>query len=194
MYEIFKVLYIFVDSTFMFENFFANPLNSNKKTPQMLPSYIKEDGTKVYEKDDQVGHIVYEISPDNVYISRIYNHKGQLTNEYARHKNLEIGRQYDEADRIVNQIDIVYDENNVQAMKKEYEYSYYDNGVKKTESVKEYPADIMKMYKFDENGTLTEMYEQRGSVKTWFDKDGKPIKREIDRGSGGIITEDLTKK
>ena len=52
----------------------------------------------------------------------------------------------------------------------------------------------MKMYKFDENGTLAEMYEQRGSVKTWFDKDGKPIKREIDRGSGGIITEDLTKK
>ena len=35
------------------------------------------------------------------------------------------------------------------------------------------------------------MYEQRGSVKIWYDDKGKPVKREIDRGSGGIITEDL---
>lgn len=33
-----------------------------------------------------------------------------------------------------------------------------------------------------------------GSCKTWFDINDKPIKRQIDRGSGGIITEDLTGK
>ena len=36
-----------------------------------------------------------------------------------------------------------------------------------------------------------EKIEERGTVKTWFDENDKPIKREIDRGSGGIITQDL---
>ena len=178
----------------MFKNFFANPMEQKNIQKQMLPSYVKEDGTKVYEKDDPVGRIVCEVSPDKVYISRTYNHKGQLISEYARDRNLEIGRQYDEFDRISCQVDIVYDENNVQAIKKEYTFSYYDSGVKKSESVTEYPADITNVSMFDEQGNLIEKYEQRGSVKTWFDNQGKPIKREIDRGSGGIITEDLTNK
>ena len=191
MYEIFKVLYILSDKLNMFKNFFVNPLEQQNNQNQLLPSYVKEDGTKVYEKDDPVGRIVYEVSPDKVYISRTYNHSGQLIAEYARNKNLEIGRQYDEFDRIAFQIDIVYDEHNVQAMKKEYSYTYYDNGQKKTESVTKFPEDVTNVSMFDEQGKLTASYEQRGTVKTWFDENGKPVKREIDRGSGGIITEDL---
>lgn len=178
----------------MFKNFFVNPMEQQNNAKQMLPSYVKEDGTKVYEKDDASGHIVCEVSPDKVYISRTYNHSGQLISEYARDRNLEIGRQYDEFDRIAYQIDIVYDENNVQAIKKEYSFTYYDSGIKKSESVTKYPEDITNVSMFDENGKVTESYEQRGSVKTWFDENGKPVKREIDRGSGGIITEDLRNK
>ena len=194
MYEFLKLYTFFTDIISMFKNFFVNPLEQQNTEKPLLPSYVKEDGTKVYEKDDPVGHIVYEISPDKVYISRIYNHSGQLISEYARDRNLEIGRQYDEYDRIAFQVNIVYDENNVQAMRKEYTYTYYDSGVKKSESVTKFPEDITNVSMFDEDGKLTASYEQRGSVKIWFDENGKPVKREIDRGSGGIITEDLQGK
>ena len=42
----------------MFKNFFVNPMEQQNNAKQMLPSYVKEDGTKVYEKDDASGHIV----------------------------------------------------------------------------------------------------------------------------------------
>ena len=177
----------------MFKNFLGNPIEQKNIQKIMQPSYIKNDGTKVYEKDEPYGHVVYEISPDKFYISRVYNNKEQLIFEYARHKNLETGRQYDEFDRVAYRLDIVYDENNKEAMRSEDSYTYHDNGNKKSETVKELPGNLSKVSNFDENGKLTEMYELRGSVKTWFDEQGKPIKREIDRGSGGIITEDLRK-
>ncbi len=175
----------------MFKNFFVNPFEHKEISNVMTPSYVKEDGTKVYEKKESYGHVVYEVSPNKVYIARTYSQAGHIMSEYARDKNLEIGRQYDESERISAQIDIVYDENNKQAMRKEYSYTYYDNGSKKSEKVTEFPEDITKVSLFDEKGNVTEMYEQRGSVKIWYDDKGKPVKREIDRGSGGIITEDL---
>ena len=47
---------------------------------------------------------------------------------------------------------------------------------------------------FDETGKRTEKIVERGTVKTYYDENDKPIKREIDRGSGGIITENLSEE
>ena len=47
---------------------------------------------------------------------------------------------------------------------------------------------------YEESGKRIEKIVERGAVKTWYDENDKPIKREIDRGSGGIITEDLRGK
>ena len=61
----------------------------------------------------------------------------------------------------------------------------------KSETFKTFPEEVFVITNFDESGEKIEKIEKRGSVTTWFDKNDKPIKREIDRGSGGIITEDL---
>ena len=178
----------------MFKNFFKNPIEQDKKNNRMVPSYIKPDGTKVYEQENEYGTVVYEVCPNHTYISRTYTKSGQLVCEYARKNNLELARNYDEADRIVAQIDVVYDEHNVEAMRTESTFTYYDNGVKASETIKEQPSGLTKVSNFDETGKPVERYEIRGTVKTWFDENNKPIKREIDRGSGGIITEDLRGK
>ncbi len=194
MYEILKYYKYCTDISTMFKNFFVNPLEQENKKNLNAPSYIKEDGTKVYEKDMPFGSFVYEICPDKAFLSRRYDKKGNLLSDYARSKNFEIGRIYDEMQRLVYKFDAVYDENNKLGLKNEYSYLYYDNGAKKTETLKVFPAEIVTVTNFDENGKFKEKYEERGSVKTWFDESGKPIKRQIDRGSGGIIEQDLRNK
>ena len=54
------------------------------------------------------------------------------------------------------------------------------------------PGDIKTEIFFDTTGKKTKKIETRGAIKTLFDENDKPIKRQIDRGSGGIIEEDLS--
>lgn len=177
---------------------FSNHLKSfgllkkqEKKDPN-APKYIKPDGTKIIEQESPLGgKAVYEIAPDGVVICRTYNKSDKLMLDYIRKLNLEIGHLYDEYQKVIYEFNAVYDENNKLAKNKEIGYEYYDNGVKSKETIILTPENIKTDFLYDEQGNFTGKIEYRGSVTTWFDKNNKPIKREIDRGSGGIITENL---
>lgn len=178
------------------ENFkkFIKPFNSIKKSQpkdSMIPKYIKPDGTKVIEQESELGKVVYEISPDCTVICRTYNHSDKLILDWIRRTNLEIGRRYDEYQKIVYEFNSLYDEHNVLAKKTEIEYEYYDNGKKSKEIIVILPNEEKTEIFYDEEGKQTQKIVYKGSVKTWFDENNKPVKREIDRGSGGIIKEDL---
>ena len=165
-----------------------------KKTVEkdpMTPKYIKPDGTKVIEQPCELGLAVYELSPDCTVICRTYSHSNKLILDWIRRRNLEIGRRYDEYGKIVYEYNSLYDEHNTLAKKYETEYEYYDEGMKSKETTVLSPGDIKTEIKYDKSGKQIEKSETRGTVKTWFDNTGKPIKREIDKGSGGKIIEDL---
>ncbi len=174
--------------------FFVNPFEKHETKDPMAPSYIKPDGTEVIEKEDEFGKSVYEKCPDGALIFRSYTKKGKLFLDYARNLNLEIGHRYDEDGNMVYKFDSVYDEHNVLAMKNEFDYEYYDDGKKKLEVETSFPSNITTYMQFDETGKRTEKIVERGTVKTYYDENDKPIKREIDRGSGGIITENLSEE
>ncbi len=178
----------------MAKNFFVNPFEKKENKDPMAPTYVKPDGTKVIEKQEEFGLTVYEKCPDGALLFRSYNKVGKLILDFARDRNFEIGHRYDEFGNIVYKYDSVYDENNKLAQQNEYDIDYHDNGQKKAEIQTIHPSEIKIYMQYDENGKRIEKIEERGTVKTWFDENDKPIKREIDRGSGGIITEDLTKK
>lgn len=166
-------------------------LKKQIETDPMAPKYIKPDGTKVIEQYDEFGKTVYEISPKGLLISRRYIGEDILIMDYARRANLEIGHKYDEDGRVIYEFNFLYDEHNVLARKNEIEFKYHDNGKKSQETIINTPGNIKIVIKYDETGTRLEKVEHRGSVKTYYDKNDKPFKREIDRGSGGIITEEL---
>lgn len=156
------------------------------------PKYIKPDGTKIIEKESPLGgKAVYEIAPDGVVICRTYNKSDKLILDYIRKLNLEIGHTYDEFQKVIYEFNAVYDENNKLARNKEIGYEYYDNGIKSKETIILTPGNLKSELHYDEQGQYSGKIEYRGSVTTWFDKNDKPYKREIDRGSGGIITENL---
>lgn len=179
------------------ENFknHINPFNFFKKEVEadpMAPKYIKPDGTEVIEQETDFGTVVYEIKrKDMLMISRNYDHQGNLLLDYARKKNIEIGHQYNELKQMVYEFTAYYDKGNILSEIKEISYKYHDNGVKSSEFITNSKSEIKTEILYDETGKQTEKIEYRGSVKTFFDANDKPYKREIDRGSGGIITEDL---
>ena len=177
-------------------NFFVNPLDKDKnnKSNTLIPTYVKPDGTKVFEKKEELGHSVYEVSPDGTVIMRGYNSGGVMICDYVRSRNLEIGHQYDNSGKMFYEYNNLYDENNNLAKKYEKNYTYHDNGKKSSETTNVIPGDVKTVIKYDINEERIEKTEQRGAVKTWFDINDKPIKRQIDRCSRGIITEDLTDK
>ncbi len=192
MYEKIKVLGILTDRSYtMVKNFFVNPFEKKENKDPMAPSYIKPDGTKVIEKQEGLGLNVYEKCPDGALIFRSYDKQNRLVLDFARDRNFEIGNQYDDAGNVIYKYESVYDENNKLAIKKEYDIEYYDNNTKKSEIITVFPNEFTTYIHYDESGNRVEKIEERGTVKTFFDENDKPIKREIDRGSGGIITEDL---
>lgn len=171
---------------------FKNLFGFKKKSEDpMIPKYIKEDGTKVIETYSELGKVVYEINPRGLLIMRSYLGEYKLLADYARKANLEIGHRYDNYNQIVYEFNSLYDEHNKLAKKIEINYEYYDNGIKSKETTYITPAEVKTEINYDTNGKQTDKIEQRGSVKTYFDKDNKPYKREIDKGSGGVISEDL---
>ncbi len=178
----------------MAKNFFQNPFEKKENKDTDTPSYIKPDGTQVFEKESDTGKIVYEKCPDGALLFRSYNKKGQILMNFGRDKNYEAGERYDEFGNAIYKYESVYNEHNVLAIKKEYDIDYYDNKQKKSEIITSYPEGITTYLQYDQQGKRIEKIVERGTVKTWYDENDKPIKREIDRGSGGIITEDLTGK
>lgn len=181
------------------ENFidklFGNRLFGNKQPPEpdpLKPKYIKHDGTRVIEQYSDIGKVVHEINkPAGLLISRYYIGENILFADYARKKNLEIGHRYDQYEQMVYEFNSLYDEHNVLAKKIEIYYEYHGNGIRSKEFTIITPGDVKTEIQYDENGKRTAKIEIRGAVKTWFDENDKPYKREIDRGSGGIIKEDL---
>lgn len=178
----------------MTKNFFVNPFEKKPDKDPMAPTYVKPDGTQVIEKQEGFGRNVYEKCPDGALIFRSYDQNGKLVLDFARNLNFEVGHRYDDVGNMIYKYDSVYDEHNVLAMKNEYDIDYYDNGQKKLEVLTKFPDEITVYMQYDESGKRIEKIEERGTVKTWFDENDKPIKREIDRGSGGIITQDLRNK
>lgn len=153
--------------------------------------YVKADGTKVTEKDDEYGKSVIEVCTDGTVIGHFYDTKGVLRQDYIRKLNVELVHHFDELGIMTDELMNVYDENNKLAKQTEKAYEYYDNGIKSLEEILESPSDIKTTNKYNQKGERTEKIVQRGTVKTWYNADDKPVKREIDRGAGGIITENL---
>ena len=171
-----------------------NPFGFLKKKIEkdpMEPKYIKPDGTKVIEQETPLGTTIYEICPDKTLMCMVYDKSNKLVLDYIRKANIEIGKTYDEYGKVMTEFNSLYDKGNVLAEKTVKEYEYYDNGEKSKETIVVLPGEIKTEIRYDEKGELTEKIEQRGSVKTFFNKYNKPYKREIDKGSGGIITENI---
>ena len=168
-------------------------IKKNVNNDPLAPTRIKPDGTKVIEQNSQYGTIVYEIKPNGLVICMTYTKDNKLILDWARRVNLEVGHSYNEDKKIVYEFQSYYDENDFKNLKRKTEnfYEYHDNGVKSFEIELVTPGDVKTEIKYDEQGIQTEKIETRGTVKTFYDKNNKPYKREIDRGSGGIITENL---
>lgn len=165
-----------------------NPsVDLNKKT------YVKADGTKVTEEKQEYGTSVTEVCTDGTVIARFYDNREVLRQDYIRQLNVELVHHYDEYGMMTDELTNIYDENNVLAKQIEKAYEYFDNGKKSLIETLESPSDIKTTIKFNEKEEQIEKFIQRGTMTTWYDVNDKPIKRQIDRGSGGIITEDLTK-
>jgi len=176
-----------------FEKYF-NSFNSFKKDvekKETLPKYVKPDGTKIYEQENEFGLFVYEISPDCTVISRSYDKNGNMFFDWIRRRNLEIAHLYNESKKIVYEYNFLYDEKNILRKKIETLYEYNDEGKKIKETVITTPSNLKVEKYYDDKENLFETIEFKGSVKTWYDKDGNAYKRVIDKGSGGIIEEDL---
>lgn len=172
-----------------------NPFNFLKKDIQksaIVPNRIKPDGTKVIEEETPIGKTIYEIKPNGLLISMTYDKNDKLFCDYARRTNLEIGHTYDELGKMVYEFNFLYDEHNVLVKKTEIEYEYYDDGEKFKKTILITPGDKITEISFDRSGKQIEKIETKGTVKTWFDENDKPIKRQIDRGSGIIVEEDLS--
>lgn len=159
----------------------------NKKT------YVKPDGTKVTEEKGNDSTSVIEVCPDGVVIARFYDKNDTLRQDYIRRLNVELVHHYDEYGIMTDELTNLYDEHNVLAKQIEKVYEYYDNGKKSLVEMLESPSDVKTTIKYNEKEEQIEKYIQRGTMTTWYDINDKPIKRQIDRGSGGVITEDLTK-
>ncbi len=156
-------------------------------------TYIKPDGTKVTEEKKGDWTSVIEVCPDGVVIGRFYDKNSTLRQDYIRRLNVELVHHYDETGVMTDELTNLYDEHNVLAKQIEKVYEYFDNGKKSLVEILESPSDVKTTIKYNENEEQVEKYIQRGTMTTWYDKDDRPIKRQIDRGSGGVITEDLTK-
>lgn len=175
---------------------FSNPFNFIKKQEPknpLEPTRIKSDGTKVIEQDGLFGKNVYEIKKNGLVLCMTYNKDDKLIMDWARRVNLEIGHVYDEYGKMIYEFNSYYDEKDFSKLvrKTETQYGYDDSGVKNLATTIVTPGDIKTEIKYDKEGKQAEKIEYRGSVKTYFDSNNKPFKREIDRGSGGIITENL---
>ncbi len=157
-------------------------------------TYVKADGTKVTEEENEFGTSVIEVCKDGTVIAHFYDKQEVLRQDYIRRLNVELVHHYDETALMTDELMNVYDENNELAKQTEKVYEYYDNRVKSLEEILESPNEVKTTIKYNENGERIEKFVQRGTMKTWYDINDVPIKREIDRGSGGIITEDLRKK
>ena len=175
----------------MKKNLFINPFEKQPEQDPMAPTYIKPDGTKVIEQKNEFGLTVYELCPDTALIMRSYDNNNKLVVDYMRHKNFEVGHNFDEFGNIIYQFESAYDEHNKLVRKNEYDIEYYDNGKKKAEIITTFPNQTKTYLQYDINGKRTEKIIERGTVKTWYDENDKAFKREINRGSGGNITEEL---
>lgn len=170
-------------------------LKGQLKTPESFAvpekTYVKEDGTKVTERQEEYGTSVTELCVDGTLIARFYDRNEVLRQDYIRKLNIELVHHFDEFGVMTDELTNVYDEHNILAKQTEKAYEYHDNGKKAVEEILESPSDIKTTIKYNINGEFTEKVVQRGTMKTWYDINDKPFKREIDRGSGGIIKEDL---
>ena len=180
----------FMENFKNFMNMFTGAKKEAKKA-QKVPSYIKSDGTKVYEEVFEYGKKVFEIRPDGLVISRTYSPDDKLVFSYGRKANYEIGTSYDDDGKVTCEVTNLYNEHNVQVRNTQVEFEYHDNGEKSREFTTVLPSDEKTEILYDEGGKRTEKIVYKGSVKTWYDENDKPFKRQIDRGSGGIITENL---
>lgn len=135
-----------------------------------------------------------KLVPNGTVIARFYDIKEVLRQDYIRRFKVELVHHYDELGVMTDELMNVYDNDLKMVKQTEKVYEYYDNGQKSLEEILDSPDDIKTIIKYNEKGEQIEKTVQRGTMKTWYDLNDKPIKREINRGSGGVITEDLTDK
>lgn len=172
---------------------FSNAAKKEPKGPE--PKFVKPDGTKIYEFQNSDGNlVVQEILPKQMMIMRYYDSQGHVYLDYIRKGGNEIGHVYSPDNKVMYEYSAAYNSSNVVVVKNEKVYTYHDNDVKSKEIEFLFPKNISIEISYDEKGKQIEKFEQKGSVKTYFDINDKPVKRVIDRGSGIIITEDLTGK
>ncbi|MFI3300186.1 MAG: hypothetical protein R3Y28_02075 [Candidatus Gastranaerophilales bacterium] len=171
-------------------NFFKKKSSDNNPKP-LNRAYVTRDGVRVTEVENDFGKTVMELFPDGVLISRLYDKKNVVRQDYIRKRNLELVHRYDEGNVKIVEIMKLYDEHNNLARTVEKMFQYHDNGKKMSEVSTEIPSGIKTFIQYNESEVIIEKIVQRGSVKTFYNAEDKPFRREIDRGTGGIVFEDI---
>lgn len=177
----------------MFGNLFSNPLKKSEEIKkEMKPIYVKKDGTKVYETKNEFGTMVWQMNSDGVFIMHGYNDEEKIICDLVRKFNFEVGHEFNELEKVSHEFTNLYDEKNEKLIKKiDIYFNYHSNGKISSKIEINETTQVKTIINFNENEEQIEKIIERGTVKTYYDKDDKPYKREIDKGSGGIITEEL---
>ena len=176
----------------IFDKFTEMFINTQKQVEESNESsFIKPNGTIVTEIKTPDGLIVQEKSPNKSFIVRCYNSENEVYMDYIRKGHFEIGHCY--ADNlIIYEYDCAYNNQNQIMVKNEKQYFYNNDNQKIYEIQFQFPKNTRIEFKYDETGNILEKIDVKGAVKTYLDPlTDKPIKRVIDRGSGGLITEDI---
>ena len=166
-----------------------------EKLPQVTSttSTTNEDGTPVtaYAFNDGT-RTVREDRADGSRFFQYYGSDGKLQRDSHEGTEIETSHAYDKDGRIIGE-----GLNNTKENTSEYKnYKYHDNGQLSEivdSNYENFHVNNETTTRYDENGAQTEKFEQKGAVKTYYDADNKPIRRETDKGQGNIETEDLTK-
>lgn len=170
-----------------------NYSNFNNQQPKVVNQYKTDNGAVVTEQVLPNGYrSVGQKNSDGTFETKVYDNSGKLKSTFQRNGNIETGQDYDSDGRVKFQSNVETEKGDItKIINAEYtSYEYNDNNTLK--STTEEINGVKTTTNFDENGGFIEKYERKGAVTTWFDNDGKPIKRETDKGQGIVETENLT--
>ncbi|MDR1327582.1 MAG: hypothetical protein LBJ74_04170 [Heliobacteriaceae bacterium] len=181
---------------------------------QLLTIETKPDGTKITELSDEKSRLVTIENPDGTtekfteffygngsIIMEDTENGGNIKKQYDAYGNLVMtlesapgwmrNRKLDEDGRIIEENEVNHEnhEKVTASVKKKYAYHHNDNISQVDYSFR--PEGTKVTMRFDADGNFIEKFEKKAAVTTWFDETDKPIRRQIDKGQGYIVTEEL---
>ena len=180
---------------------------------QLLTIETKPDKTKITELSDEKSRLVTIENPDgttekfteffypngSIIMEDVEN--GSIKKQYDQYGNLITtletapgwmrNRKFDEDGRIIEENEINHEDNTKITSSVKAKYAYHHNNNISQIDYSFHPEGTKMTMRFDADGNFIEKFEKKASVTTWFDEAGKPIRRQVDKGQGYIVTEEL---